>query len=176
MKRQNLRVVLQILAQKVFCLACTAFLKMGSYCSLESAAPCRRFPGLDGWNWIGWAPAQRRALLWEDQGIHGTRFSLFSNVIFKNIPEEKKKKKKRKKKKRKASRRKRRKHSEDSDSDSESEQNSSGKTRGFQLAVWHQEMGFLNLASIGPLMPEICLICSHINQYCRELSANAFPV
>lgn len=115
-------------------------------------------------------------MLWEDKGIHGTRFSLFSNVIFKNIPEEKKKKKKRKKKKRKASRRKRRKHSEDSDSDSESEQNSSGKTRGFQLAVWPQEMGFLNLASIGSLMPEICLICSHIIQYCRELSANAFPV
>uniref|UniRef100_A0A8C3ENW1 Uncharacterized protein n=1 Tax=Corvus moneduloides TaxID=1196302 RepID=A0A8C3ENW1_CORMO len=98
------------------------------------------------------------------------------NVIFKNIPEEKKKKKKRKKKKGKASKRKRRKHSEDSDSDSESEQNSSGKIRGFQLAVWPQEMGFLNSASTGPLMPEICLICSHIDQYCRELSANAFPV
>uniref|UniRef100_A0A8C9NT04 NFKB activating protein n=1 Tax=Serinus canaria TaxID=9135 RepID=A0A8C9NT04_SERCA len=47
--------------------------------------------------------------------------------------EKKKKKKKRQKKKRKASKRKRRKHSEDSDSDSESEQNSSGKTREFQL-------------------------------------------
>lgn len=79
---------------------------------------------------------------------YGTRCSLFSNVFFKNIPEEKKKKKKRRqKKKRKASKRKRRKHSEDSDSDSESEQNSSGKTRGFQLAVWPQEMGFPNLAS-----------------------------
>uniref|UniRef100_A0A8D2NQ93 NF-kappa-B-activating protein C-terminal domain-containing protein n=1 Tax=Zonotrichia albicollis TaxID=44394 RepID=A0A8D2NQ93_ZONAL len=67
--------------------------------------------------------------------IYGTRCSLFSNVMFENIPEEKKKKKKKKqKKKRKASKRKRRKHSEDSDSDSESEQNSSGKTRGFQLA------------------------------------------
>lgn len=89
------------------------------------------------------------------RNTYGTRCSLFSNAMFKNIPEEKKKKKKKKqKKKRKASKRKRRKHSEDSDSDSESEQNSSGKTRKFQLAVWPQEMEFLNLASTGPLMPE----------------------
>lgn len=65
---------------------------------------------------------------------YGTRCSFLSNVIFKNVPEEKKKKKKkRQKKKRKASKRKRRKHSEDSDSDSESEQNSSGKTRVLSL-------------------------------------------
>lgn len=102
---------------------------------------------------------------------YGTRYSLFSNFMFKYIPEEKKKKKKKKqKKKRKASKRKRRKHSEDSDSDSESEQNSSGKTRGSQLAVWPQEMGFLNLASTGPLMPEISLICSHIDPHCRPFS------
>uniref|UniRef100_U3JFR7 NF-kappa-B-activating protein C-terminal domain-containing protein n=1 Tax=Ficedula albicollis TaxID=59894 RepID=U3JFR7_FICAL len=106
----------------------------------------------------------------ESGNTYGTRCSLFSNIIFKNILEEKKKKKKkRQKKKRKASKRKRRKHSEDSDSDSESEQSSSGKTRGIQLAVWPQEMGLLNLASTGPLMPEICLICSHIDHYGHAL-------
>uniref|UniRef100_A0A8C0VF75 NFKB activating protein like n=1 Tax=Cyanistes caeruleus TaxID=156563 RepID=A0A8C0VF75_CYACU len=102
--------------------------------------------------------------------------SLFSNVIFKNILEEKKKKKKkRQKKKRKASKRKRRKHSEDSDSDSESEQNSSGKTRGFQLAVCPQEMGFLNLCSTRYLMPEICLIWSHTYHYCRDYGHALLP-
>lgn len=70
MKRQSLRVVLRIPAQKVSCLACTTLLKMGRCCGLESAAAvCRRFPGLDGWESVGWAPAQRRMLLWEDLGI-----------------------------------------------------------------------------------------------------------
>lgn len=80
--------------------------------------------------------SEENVALGRSGNTYGTRCFLSSNVIFKNILEEKKKKKKkRQKKKRKASKRKRRKHSEDSDSDSESEQNSSGKIRGFQLAV-----------------------------------------
>lgn len=157
MKRQNLRVVLRIPAQKVFCLACTAFFENGKLlwhricCCCLQEVPWLRWVEVAG---VG-SSSKESVALGRSGNTYGTRCSLFSNAMFKNIPEEKKKKKKKKqKKKRKASKRKRRKHSEDSDSDSESEQNSSGKTRRFQLAVWPQEMEFLNLASTGPLMPE----------------------
>lgn len=162
MKRQNLRVVLRIPAQKVFC---TAFFENGKLLWLRICCCCCLQEVL--WlRWVevsGWAPALRTALLWEGQGMH-MELDVLSSLMLSLKTFQRKRRKRRRKDRRKSV-----KHPKENAGNIP--RTATATLSLSRTPVVRQEFSACSLASGNgipefsshSLVPEMCLICSHID-------------